>query len=519
MHNKFSYLFLASFLFCAHQSLFSQEQAQPTQKKKILILWSNGGGAHKSMLNALTTYLKNDYEIIPFKPIETVWSMQDIGNDQIRSAFDGMIEIEIASFLPRIKLSLNANKAIDETSEILDVAMGDFIGEEGVETIKDFIAGKTDGDDFYNLLITKNLYKIANLFYKKSLKSFKKNHAIITERFLKKFNEIKPDLIVSLIPLYNQAALEASQKANVPFLLLAPDFDITNYFLGEKTHYKCPCGLAFNDSMINSRAEAVGVHQEDIKIYGMPLRQDFFEIKNRSAIRREFNIPEDKKVVMILMGGAGSHKVVDHVYDIVEKIKQPVHIIACVGRDKEVERNLKTFIQLPQNITLSVIGFTDRISDIMAAADVLITKPGPATLCEAIQSKLPIILDCSAGVLDWEKPHVEFFKKHNLGSILHKQKNFDDPSYKNLSILIETMLSDDQYLNEIRQQMSTLATPFKDYEGQVKSLIQHMIENKEIYVTSSPFSSIISSMQPYIPYGFTALGGALIGHYVLGNRK
>ncbi len=46
--------------------------------------------------------------------------------------------------------------------------------------------------------------------------------------------------------------------------------------------------------------------EDQIAITGFPLRPDFFKKRRaEKAIKEAFNVPEDKPVVMVFMGGAG----------------------------------------------------------------------------------------------------------------------------------------------------------------------------------------------------------------------
>lgn len=461
-------------------------------KKKILFLMSNGGAAHKSMLKALTNYLQDEYELSSFRPIECIWTQKDVSYDQLDALMENSLSVKLFG-LVEIPVSVRIKNMVSQVS-----AMANLLSQHAAKThedshnpiiknllalnnkIRSYIKRSQDGDELYNYVINENAYDVANFFYPQLMNSLFVNHETIVERFEKKFEELKPDLVVSLIPLFNAAALEAASNENIPFLLLAPDFDISHYFVGHRVQIPCPTSIPFNDETLMGKALGTGLTPSDIKLYGMPLRKDFFEQKDPEKIRAQLQqekdpiiIPEGKKTIMILMGGAGSKKVSWYVQQIIKAhqigaLGQPIHILACVGRDKVLENKLKREISLPAGgeITMSVIGFTERISDLMAISDVLITKPGPATLCEAIQSKLPVILDASSGILDWERGHVDFVKRHELGLVVEDGVDPVD--------VISTMATDSQYLKDIKARMAPLARG-EEYINQMRSLIQNLV--------------------------------------------
>ena len=64
---------------------------------------------------------------------------------------------------------------------------------------------------------------------------------------------------------------------------------------------------------------------------------------------------------------------------------------------------------------MSIVGFTERISDYMAVSDILITKSGTLSVCEAIYMNLPMLLDATSTILPWEQFNHTFIKQHNFG--------------------------------------------------------------------------------------------------------
>ena len=85
-------------------------------------------------------------------------------------------------------------------------------------------------------------------------------------------------------------------------------------------------------------------------------------------------------MVMVFMGGAGSLASYRYVRTLA-KLAMPMHILVCLGRNMRLSRNINKIL-LPPEVTLTIIGFTDRIADLMSISDVLITKPGPGSVCE-----------------------------------------------------------------------------------------------------------------------------------------
>ena len=211
----------------------------------------------------------------------------------------------------------------------------------------------------------------------------------------------------------------------------------------------------------------MGLLKKQIKTFGFPLREEFFTPKDLASIKQDFQITTDKPIIMILMGAAGSNKIVTYVEKIIEA-GISFHIIACIGKNEEARKKLQGVI-LPKNITLSIIGQTKRIADLMAISDVLITKSGPTSLCEAIQMELPIIIDGTSVALDWEQLHRDFVEEHKLGHVI--------TDYDELPQALKKSTHNKNYINEIRQKMRTLKNP--NFKKNIIKLIDRLT-NREI---------------------------------------
>ena len=68
---------------------------------------------------------------------------------------------------------------------------------------------------------------------------------------------------------------------------------------------------------------------------------------------------------------------------------------------------------------IEVLGFTDRVYDYMARADLVLTKPGGITLFETIFSELPIL--AWEPFLEQEKNNARFLVKRGLGRVAAKE--------------------------------------------------------------------------------------------------
>ena len=67
---------------------------------------------------------------------------------------------------------------------------------------------------------------------------------------------------------------------------------------------------------------------------------------------------------------------------------------------------------------LTRFGFTDRVSELLAASDLLVTKPGPGSLSEAFQHRLPVVVSRDIHTIPQERFNTEFVERRGVGLVV-----------------------------------------------------------------------------------------------------
>ena len=258
----------------------------------------------------------------------------------------------------------------------------------------------------------------------------------------------KPDLIISVVPIINNIILDASKKNNIPFFLIPTDLDATTFIhrINTPTYKKFKLCLAFNNADISKTIKPAQISPNQIETTGFILRPDFFVQKNIKQLKQEFYIPENKSIVMVFMGSMGSEEIVRFAQELF-KLTTPTHLLLCIGKTEKVRKQIETLI-CPEHISKSIIGFTERIADLMALSDLLITKSGSVSVCEAIYMQVPMLLDATSTVLKWEQFNHHFIKKNQFGDSIKK--------FTNLTSLVTTLLANKKQLAIMRHKLKTL---------------------------------------------------------------
>ncbi len=359
-------------------SFLAAEEPTPTSKKNILVLCSNGGHCHNAAAQTLKNLLGDRYNFTVVYPI-----------DQLR------------------------------------------------------IWGVKSGEQLYNFMLQQGWTQSVNVITKHVAPKIFRTRKQKVEAIVKKHIEnINPDLVISLIPFVNYPASEAARKAGIPYLLITVDNDLQMWVHGlqgvQHPYFKVTVGsdLWCSREMLRKR----NIPDKSIETIGLPIRSDFFSKKDLSALRKEYNIPKNKPVVLIICGGAGGRQAFDYAKQI-GSTQLGVHLIVCAGKNKELAQDLRKLSLHPTN-SMTVMEFTSKISDLMAISDLLITKPGPATITEAMSMQLPMIIDATTPTLSWEKANIDLVMQYGIGDYIEE---FDE-----LEPLLRQFLFDSELRKEIK---------------------------------------------------------------------
>ncbi|CAG0926334.1 1,2-diacylglycerol 3-beta-galactosyltransferase [Thermoflexales bacterium] len=194
------------------------------------------------------------------------------------------------------------------------------------------------------------------------------------------------DAIINVQPLYTFPVLWAMERTGIrkPFVTMVSDLIVVHALWCDPTtdRFLVPTEVSRQHALDNR------IPEEKIQVVGLPIRLTFMLPPQPKAIARRQLGLDDKFTILLMGGGQG----LGRVYETAEAIGRSglnVQLIVVAGRNKKLKEQLDA-THWP--ITLKAYGFIQEIPTLMDAADVLITKAGPTTICEAFTRSLPIIL-------------------------------------------------------------------------------------------------------------------------------
>ena len=164
---------------------------------------------------------------------------------------------------------------------------------------------------------------------------------------------------------------------NLRQVTVVTDFDAHGLWVNDPTdHYFC----ATEEAAIS--LGRWGVERSAITVTGIPIHPVFAAPKDAGACRSKHGLSPDRPVVLLLAGGFGVGPV-EELYQAALRVATPVHVVVVSGKNAKLKARLEG-IAVPRKHRATVLGFTREMDELMAAASVVVSKPGGLTTSEVL---------------------------------------------------------------------------------------------------------------------------------------
>lgn len=300
--------------------------------------------------------------------------------------------------------------------------------------------------------------EIYNMIYKTSEKveiDTKLSGSKINQKISILLNVYKPDVIISTIPICAKTISAYKSLKNIDALLVTCITDIshhTEWITPDTDIYLVPTG-EIKENIIRS-----GIAEEKIFVVGIPIRPEFKNNNGESKIEGEKNI-------LIMGGGLGLLPDLD---DIMYKLESAQSLTTTIitGTNKKAYDEFQGKYK-----NTEIVGFTDRVGEYMAKADLIISKAGGITLFESIYSEVPMFV--INPFLAQEITNAEFIEKNSIGKVIWNKKDFSD--------LLLDLIYNESKLNEMKDNMKYIKEEIiEDDITEVLNYIKLGVEKKTI---------------------------------------
>jgi processive 1,2-diacylglycerol beta-glucosyltransferase len=268
--------------------------------------------------------------------------------------------------------------------------------------------------------------------------------SLILHRLSQLLTSSRWDLIISthFLPPEIVAKLRRSGKLTCPQVVVTTDFDTHRLWRHD------PCEHYFTATEEGRQNLAShGVELDRISATGIPIHPAFSQPVNPWSCKRALELTDDRPVILQLAGGLGIGPI-EFLHRQILSLQMPLQIVTVTGRNAEARTAVEK-IECPSRHHRQVLGFTNQIDQLMAAAEVIVSKPGGLTTSEALaRGAAMVIVDPIPGQetrnSDYLLENGAAIKVNNPASLAHK---------------LTALLSDPQKLSAMRTAARNISRP------------------------------------------------------------
>lgn len=179
-------------------------------------------------------------------------------------------------------------------------------------------------------------------------------------------------------------------------------------------NHKNEDAIIVSNKIVKEEVIKYGVPENKIYPFGIPLSSKFKKTdKNINKIKYKYNIHNDNPIYLFFGGGSiGATYTYNYLKQIL-KLKLNINIIFVAGKNVKLQNKCNKLIKEENYKNITVLGFTNDVSNLLNIANCVITKPGGLSVTEALEMKTPLILIPGNG--GQENHNARFVIKNGFG--------------------------------------------------------------------------------------------------------
>lgn len=290
--------------------------------------------------------------------------------------------------------------------------------------------------------------------------------SLISKKLKRLVENEKPDLIIGTHPfpmialstLKKQSQLHTNLESNAftenlhkyyknlnipPLITVLTDYTTHSAYIQNEIDYYIVGHEYVKELLIED-----GINKDKIKAYGIPVEKSFLSHRDRDCVLSELNLDPDKFTVLLMGGSFGAGSIKDTLSELIS-IDRYFQIIVVTGSNKSLREKLEkslTNYEYSINKKVHILGFTDKMNDILASVDILVSKPGGLTTTESLLKEVPMIVPYF--IPGQEEENLDFLS--NCGASLRTSKKYT------LSILLKVLIDNPERIKMTKENIKAI---------------------------------------------------------------
>lgn len=247
-------------------------------------------------------------------------------------------------------------------------------------------------------------------------------NSVLARKLLKYIEQYKPDAIIYTHVFVGIIldVLRTRGEFMIPAYGIVTDFAM-HPFWEECVHLDY---IVTANHLLDIMAIKKGFKQEQIISCGIPIKAKFSSSMDKKQAKQLLGFSPDKPLVLIMSGSMG-HGKIEKTVKVLDEAMPDFQMVVVCGNNKRTYNKISA---LKTSKSMSCFGFVNNVSELMDAADCIVSKPGGLSSSEALAKHLPmIIVDPIPGI---EDRNTEFFLNAGAAMAVTKTYPIDEAIYQ-----------------------------------------------------------------------------------------
>ena len=213
----------------------------------------------------------------------------------------------------------------------------------------------------------------------------------LTIRLKKMLRVRRPDVIISTHPFISHMCsyLKKKGKTSAKIISVMTDYSIHNMWLEGKEYIDK--FMVATSEMKNDCIREYNVDEQKIVVTGIPISKRFSESFNKQEILEELGLSSAKTTLLFFAGGGLGLGKSEGIFEELINSVYDFQLVAVTGKNEKQKRRFEK-IANKSGKNIKVLGYTDKVPELMSISDFVITKPGGLTSTECLAMKRPMII-------------------------------------------------------------------------------------------------------------------------------
>lgn len=192
------------------------------------------------------------------------------------------------------------------------------------------------------------------------------------------------------------------------------------------------------------------IPESKVFVTGIPISSRFLQKYNKQEILDEFNLQNNIKTILFFGGGEfglGKAKTFE-IFETLVKNFNDIQMIAIAGKNDKMKLKFEKIVEEnSKQDYVKILEYTNKVPELMAISDLVVSKPGGLTTSESLASNLPMII--INPIPGQEEENAEFLEEKGIGIWIRKS----DSAYE----IFKDLFSSPEKLEKMKKNTKILA--------------------------------------------------------------